>query len=186
MSRNTASSEIVEPYAEALMSLAQSQDLTDQIGQDINSLLSVLGESEELRRFLASPLVKAEVKKSVLQQIAGEQLHPYVLNFLMLLVERRRILFLEGICKQYQALLRKLNQTVLAEVISTVELTEEQQQTITQKVQRMTGAERIELETSINPDLIGGVIIKVGSQVLDASIRGQLRRITNSLMRSAT
>lgn len=186
MSRNTVSSEIVEPYAEALMSLAQSNDLTDQIGQDIGGLLSLLRESEELRRFLASPLIKAEAKQGVLRQAVGEQVHPYVLNFLMLLVDRRRILFLEGICKQYQALLRKLNQTVLAEVISTVELTEEQQQTITQKVQQMTGAERVELETRIEPDLIGGVIIKVGSQVLDASIRGQLRRITNSLMRAAT
>ncbi len=186
MSRNTISSEIVEPYAEALMSLAQSQDLTDQIGQDVDSLLSFLRESEELRQFLASPLVKAELKKAVLRQVTGEQLHPYVLNFLMLLVDRRRIFFLEGICQHYQALLRKLNHTVLAEVISTVDLTEEQQQTITQKVQQMTGAERVELATSIDPDLIGGVIIKVGSQVLDASIRGQLRRITNSLMRAAT
>lgn len=184
MSRNTVSSEIVEPYAEALMSLAQSQDLTDQIGQDVDSILTFLRESEELRQFLASPLVKAEPKKAVLRQVVGE-VHPFVLNFLMLLVDRRRIFFLEGICKQYQALLRKLNQTVLAEVVSTVELSEEQQQTITQKVQQMTGGERVELETSIDPDLIGGVIIKVGSQILDASIRGQLRRITNSLMRSA-
>lgn len=184
MSRNTVSSEIVEPYAEALMSLAQSQDLTDQIGQDVDSILTLLRESEELRQFLASPLVKAEPKKAVLRQVGGE-VHPFVLNFLMLLVDRRRIFFLQGICKQYQALLRKLNQTVLAEVVSTVELTEEQQQTITQKVQQMTGGERVELETSIDPDLIGGVIIKVGSQILDASIRGQLRRITNSLMRSA-
>lgn len=186
MSRNTVSAEIVEPYAEALMSLAQSDELTDQIGQDVSSLLGLLRDSQELRRFLASPLVKAEAKQAVLRQVGGEQLHPYTLNFLMLLVDRRRILFLEGICKQYQALLRKLNQVVLAEVISTVELTEEQRQTITQKVQQMTGAERVEFETSIDPDLIGGVIIKVGSQVLDASIRGQLRRITNSLMRTVT
>jgi len=185
MSRNSFIAEITEPYAEALMSLAKSHNLSDRFGEDVSFILSLLQESDELRQFLGSPLPEANDKKQVLRQIAGEQLHPYMLSFLMLLVDRRRILFLEGICQQYQALLRKLNRTVLAEVSSTVELTEEQQQTVIAKVQQMTDAERVELQTNIDPELIGGVFVKVGSQVLDASIRGQLRRITNSLMKAA-
>lgn len=177
--------EIVEPYAEALMSLAQSQDLSDRFGEDVNFLRGLLQESTDLQQFLESPVVEAQAKQRVLRQIVAEQVHPYMLSFLMLLVDRRRILFLSGICQQYQVLLRRLNRTVLAEVTSTVELTEEQRQTTIQKVQQMSGAERVELETRIDPDLIGGVLIKVGSQVLDASIRGQLRRITNSLMSTA-
>jgi F-type H+-transporting ATPase subunit delta len=102
-----------------------------------------------------------------------------------LLVDRGRILFIEGICKQYQALLRKQNQTVLAEVISTVELNEEQQRSVREKVTAMTNARQVELATKIDPDLIGGVIIKVGSQVVDASIRGQLRRISLRLSSAA-
>jgi F-type H+-transporting ATPase subunit delta len=140
-------------------------------------LLGVLESSEDLKHFLGNPVVSAENKKAVLRQVAGDGLHPYILNFLMLLVERRRILFLEGICKQFQALLRKLNQTVLAEVISAVELSDAQQQAIGEKVKAISGAQQVELDTKLDPDLIGGVIIKVGSQVLDASLRGQLRRI---------
>jgi F-type H+-transporting ATPase subunit delta len=159
------------------MSLAQSNDLTQRLGEDVAALLNLLEESGELRQFLASPIVSAENKKAVLQQIGGEELHPFMKNFLKILVDRRRIVFLEGICKHYQALLRKLNQAVLAEVASAVELTDEQKQSVREKVIAMTSANQVELNTKIDPDLIGGVIIKVGSQVVDASLRGQLRRI---------
>jgi F-type H+-transporting ATPase subunit delta len=74
--------------------------------------------------------------------------------------------------------LRQLNQTVLAEITSAVPLTETQQQAITEKVITLTKAVRVELATKIDSDLIGGVIIKVGSQVIDASLRGQLRRLS--------
>jgi F-type H+-transporting ATPase subunit delta len=89
---------------------------------------------------------------------------------------------LEGICKQYRVLLRDLNQTVLAEIVSAVELSDAQKESVRQKVVEMTSARQVELETHIDPDLIGGVIIKVGSQVIDASLRGQLRRISVRLM----
>lgn len=171
------SAEVLVPYAEALMSVAQANNLIDRIGEDVASLLNLLKESAELQQFLGSPVVKAEDKKAVLGRIGGEQLHPYTRNFLNLLVDRRRIRFLEGICQQFQALLRKLNQTVLAEVTSAVELNEGQQQAVREKVVAMTGAHQVELDARVDPDLIGGVIIKVGSQLIDASLRGQLRRI---------
>lgn len=177
MKGSLLSGEVVEPYAEALMSLAQSNNLVDRIGEDIAGLLNLLKESPELQQFLGNPIVKAEDKKAVVQRIAGEQFHQYTKNFLDILIDRRRILFLEGICKQYQALLRKLNQTVLAEVTSAVELTDEQKQAVREKVMAMTSAHQVDLDTQIDPDLIGGVIIKVGSQLIDASLRGQLRRI---------
>ncbi|MEB3337797.1 MAG: ATP synthase F1 subunit delta [Leptolyngbyaceae bacterium] len=170
--------EVIEPYAQALMSAAQSNNLVDGISADVSFLLNLLEGSQDLAEFLASPIANIESKKAVIQQVAGEQLHPFTRNFLMILIDRRRIAFLEGICKQYQALLRQLNQTVLAEVSSTVELTEAQQQTIREKVIAMTAARQVEIVTKLDPDLIGGVIIKVGSQVIDASLRGQLRRIS--------
>lgn len=169
--------EIIEPYAQALMSVAQEHNITEQIGEDMRGLLNLLENSEELQQFLANPFIVDEDKKNVLGQIAGDNVQPFTRNFLMLLVDRRRILFLEGIAKQYRALLRKLNQTVLAEVTSTVPLTESQQDAVRDKVRAMTTANQVELEMKTDPDLIGGVIIKVGSQVIDASLRGQLRRI---------
>ncbi|NJS09138.1 MAG: F0F1 ATP synthase subunit delta [Microcoleus sp. CSU_2_2] len=174
---STVSTEVLQPYASALMSLAQSNNLTEQFGEDLRSLLSLLKSSEELRLFLASPLVKADDKKAVIDRISGEEMNPLMRNFLRLLVDKGRILFLEGIGEQYLSKLRELNQTVLAEVTSAVPLSDAQQQSVREKVQAMTSARQVEIETKIDADLIGGVVIKVGSQVIDASLRGQLRRL---------
>ncbi|MEG4344583.1 ATP synthase F1 subunit delta [Microcoleus sp. A003_D6] len=171
------STEVLQPYASALMSLAKSNNLSEQFGEDIRSLLNLLENSEELRLFLGSPLVKPQDKKAVIDRIAGDEMNPLMRNFLRLLVDKGRILFLEGIGKKYLTELRELNQTVLAEVTSAVPLSEAQQQTVREKVQAMTSARQVEIETKIDADLIGGVVIKVGSQVIDASLRGQLRRL---------
>ena len=185
MKSSFLNAEIVEPYAEALMSLAQSNHLTDRFGEDVRSLVELLEESQQLQGFLGNPIITTEDKKTVLRKIGGEGTHPYLRNFLMLLADKKRLIFLEGIFQQYLALLRELNQTALAEVTSATELTEAQRQSISDKVKAMTNAQSVEIKTSIDPDLIGGVIIKVGSQVLDASLRGQLRRLGMNLKGAA-
>jgi F-type H+-transporting ATPase subunit delta len=170
--------EILERYAQALLSLAQDSNTVDQVGNDVNSVLGVLKESPDLQEFLDNPLIKPADKKAVMNRILGDSVHPYTRNFIQVLVDRRRIMFLEGICKEFQALLRKLNQTVLAEVTSARELTDDQKNSLREKVLAMTGARQVELETHIDPELIGGVVIRIGSQVIDASLRGQLRRLS--------
>jgi F-type H+-transporting ATPase subunit delta len=182
MKRSLLATEIAKPYAEALMSLARERNLTEQISQDINFLLNLLQGSPELNQFLANPVIKAKAKKAVLQQIVKSQVHPYVVNFLMLLVERRRIAWLQDICQQYQSLLREFKRITLAEVIAAVEPTEAQRQAIAQRVKEIAGAQQVELKTRIDPDLIGGFILKIGSQVIDLSIRGQLRRLARTLL----
>jgi F-type H+-transporting ATPase subunit delta len=171
----------VEPYAEALMSLAKEQGLVEALDHDVQLVLGSLQGSEELRHFLAVPLIKGNAKKSAINSLFGEQVNPLTLKFLMLVVDRGRIAFLQPICAQFQNLLREMNQIALADVTSAVPLTDEQQETLRRKVMDMTSARGVELAIKVNPDLIGGVIIKVGSQVVDASIRGQLRRLTSNL-----
>ncbi len=182
MKNKSFSQAIVEPYAEALMALAKEQNLVETFGQDIQFILTTLTESEDLRKLLNAPLIPESVKKDLLISLFSTQVSVSVASFLGILVERRRILFLEAICLKFQALLRQMNQVALAEISSAIPLTEAQQETLKLKVKELTGANSVELSIKLNPDLIGGVIIKVGSQVIDASIRGQLRRLSSSLM----
>ncbi|MBD1846475.1 F0F1 ATP synthase subunit delta [Cyanobacteria bacterium FACHB-63] len=184
MADNILRSEVLDPYAQALMSLGKSNDLVDRFGEDVSNILDTLNGSQDLKDFVANPLAKGELKKEVLSQVFGEAVHPFMRNFIMLLVDRRRVIFLEGICQQYLKLLRQFRQTVLAEVTSTVELSDDQKNAVRDKVKAMTKANSVDIETKIDPELIGGVIIKVGSQVIDASLRGQLRRITLRLASS--
>jgi F-type H+-transporting ATPase subunit delta len=181
MSEALISSEIAEPYAQALMSVAQQNNLTEQFGDSFRQLISLMEESEEFSAFVANPIIKAEDKKSVLRRVMGDSANPYLINFLMLLIDKRRIIFLKQVAEQYLSLLRKLNQTVLAEAIAAKELTDSQKQAVIDRVKAISKAQNVELKTSVDPSLIGGVIIKIGSQVIDASLRGQLRRISMSL-----
>ncbi len=182
MASNTATAAVSRPYAEALMSLAQSNNVADKFDSDVRSLLNLLKESEPLQKFFANPFIDGEDKKGVISKILSDDTNPMFRNFLMLLVDRRRIILLEDIAQEYLTQLRELNQIVLAEVISAVPLTDEQKQTIKEKVKSIEpNAREVELDSKIDSDIIGGVIIKVGSQVVDSSLRGQLRRLTLNL-----
>jgi F-type H+-transporting ATPase subunit delta len=181
MKTSVLSAEIVEPYAQALMSVAQTNNQIDQLGEDIRYLVSLMENSPELRAFVANPIVKEADKKSVLRQVVGGNTNQFLINFLMLLVDKRRIVFLGAICQKYLELLRKLKNTVLAEVTSTTELSAEQQHSVIEKVRAITNAQAVEIKNNVDPSIIGGVIIKVGSQVFDSSLQGQLRRISLNL-----
>jgi len=176
------SAAITEPYAEALLSLAQTQGLVNRFKDDVGLVLESLANSPELSTFLGNPLIKAEPKKAVLRQLFGDKVHSYFLNFLLVLVDRRRVFVTTEICQQYLALVRKLENIVLAEVTTTVELSDSQREAVINKVKAITGATGVELSCQLDPSLIGGVIVKIGSQILDASLRGQLRRLSNSLL----
>ncbi|GBF80151.1 ATP synthase F1 subunit delta [Aphanothece sacrum] len=175
------STQVAEPYAQALMSLAQSQQSIESLGEDCRSLLELWNNSPDLREFINSPVTNEENKKAVLRRVLGDNANTYLTNFIMLLIDKRRLVYLPEICQQYLALLRKLTNTVLAEVSSAQALSEEQRSAVCEKIKQLTQAQSIELQTTVDPDLIGGVVIKVGSQVFDASLRGQLRRISLNL-----
>lgn len=176
-----AISEVAAPYAQALLSIAKSKDSVDAISQIAADFLNLLKESEGLSTFLANPIANSEAKRGVITKVLGDETNTEMKNFLLLLVDKGRIYLAEPILQQFQAQVRELKQTVLAEVTSAIELSNEQKETVRQKVLSITQANAVELETSVDPDLIGGVIIQIGSQVLDASLRGQLRRISLQL-----
>lgn len=172
-----ATSEVASPYAQALLSIAQSKNSIDELNQTAGEFLALLKGSDELSQFLANPIANKEAKRGVINKVLGDDANQQMKNFMMLLVDKSRIALVQPILEEFRSLVRALQQTVLAEVISAVELTDEQKETVRQKVQGMTKAKSVELSTQVDSDLIGGVIVKIGSKVLDASIRGQLRRI---------
>jgi len=172
--------QVADPYAEALLSIAQQQNLVEALGEDIRSILATTQQNPQLIPYLASPVVSAEDKKSLLQKAFG-QAHPMVLNTLLLLTDRRRIMFLEPMCQRYLERLRQLNQIALAEVTSVVALSPQQQQTLRERLKQLNQVNDVELEMKQDPSLVGGMVVKVGSQVIDLSLRGQLRRMALQL-----
>lgn len=183
MKTDTINRQIAEPYATALMALAQDQNLVDGIAQDMQGILAAVNGSADLCRLLASPIMPDRIKKQVWQTLFPD-LQPLTRNFISLLIDKGRIMFLRDIATEFQALVRAQKNIALAEVTTATPLSEAQITALKQKVMEITGAQAVEVEIAIDPSLIGGVVIKLGSQIIDASIKGQLRRISSRLLAS--
>ena len=174
---------IVEPYAEALLELAVSTNTLDEVNNDMNIVSQFLSNSADLEKFLSNPLVSQEAKKKVVNDILGEQISPSTLKFLMVLVDRGRIAFLDAVAQKYLEMSYKQASIEIATVTSAVQLSS-QQKDLVEKLKKVTGAEQVKLQLKVNPELIGGFIVEVGSKLIDTSIAGQLKQI-NSLLSSA-
>jgi len=169
------------PYAEALLELAKSNDSLKETTNDMNIVSQFLANSSDLKKFLGNPLVTKEAKKNVVKDILGEQIDGSTLKFLLLLVERGRIEILESIAQKFLELSFKQESIEIAKITSSIQLSAQQQKEIAEKLKVITGAKQIKLALKVDPTLIGGFTIEVGSKMIDTSIRGQLRQISSLL-----
>jgi F-type H+-transporting ATPase subunit delta len=174
-------SKVAEPYAEALIDLAIKKDSLKEITNDINIISQFLLNSKELKKFLKNPLMSRKAKQNVIKDILAEQIGDEVLKFLLLLINRDRIGELEGIIEKFLELSYKKESIEIAKITSSVQLTAQQQQKIAEKLKTISGAKQITLALKVDPKLIGGFTVEIGSKLIDTSIRGQLRQISNLL-----
>jgi len=172
---------IVEPYAEALLELANSNESLKETTNDMNIVSQFLVNSTDLKKFLGNPLITREAKKNVIKDILGEQVNAKTLTFLMLLVDRGRISLLDTIAQRFLELSYKNERIEIAKITSSIQLSAEQQKNIAEKLKTITGAKQIKLALKVDPTLIGGFTVEIGSKLIDTSIRGQLRQISSLL-----
>ena len=172
---------IVEPYAEALLELANSNDSLKETTNDMNIVSQFLVNSSDLKKFLGNPLITREAKKNVIKDILGEQINPTTLTFLMLLVDRGRISLLDTLAQRFLELSYKTEKIEIAKITSSIQLSADQQKNIAEKLKAITGAKQIKLALKVDPALIGCFTVEIGSKLIDTSIRGQLKQISNLL-----
>ena len=172
---------IVEPYAEALLELANSNESLKETTNDMNIVSQFLVNSSDLKKFLGNPLITREAKKNVIKDILGEQINPKTLTFLMLLVDRGRISLLDTLAQRFLELSYKTEKIEIAKITSSIQLSADQQKNIAEKLKTITGAKQIKLALKVDPALIGGFTVEIGSKLIDTSIRGQLKQISNLL-----
>jgi F-type H+-transporting ATPase subunit delta len=174
-------SKVAEPYAEALLDLAKSNDSLKETTNDMNIVSQFLANSSDLKKFLGNPLITRDAKKNVVKDILGEQISGNTLKFLLLLVTRNRIEVLESIAQKFLELSYKQESIEIAKITSSIQLSAEQQKQIAEKLKVITGAKQIKLALKIDPKLIGGFTIEIVSKMIDTSILGKLKQISNLL-----
>ncbi len=139
--------------------------------------------SDELQRVLANPAIPLEERISVARKVFASISEP-VLNLVLLLLKRGRIEQLPRVAAEFRRLDDRRNNIVHATVTSAAPLKADEVKAIAARLEELTGS-RVDLETSVDPDLLGGVVVRVGDRLIDGSVRGRLERLRNQLASGA-
>jgi F-type H+-transporting ATPase subunit delta len=164
-------------YALALFELAEEQDALDVVAGDLEGLKSLLAESSELRRLIRSPVLTREEQARALEALADRAgFSELTRRFLGLLAHQRRVFALPEMVNAFEVMLAKHRGEVGAELISAVPLSKEQVAAVREQLGKAIG-QKVRLTAAVDPDLLGGLIVRVGSRMIDASLRTKLRQL---------
>ena len=174
-------SDVAERYASAFFDLAQDEGAQDALESDMRDLRRALSESADLRRLAASPVIDADDKARAMAAVLDKGgAHPLTRNLVALLAKNARLFALDGVAAAFLDRAAKARGEVSAEAITAHELTDEQHKALRAQIEKSVG-KAVNLETRVDPSLLGGLIVKVGSRMLDSSLKTKLARLQSRL-----
>ena len=184
MADDFRTTEVGGRYAQALFDLAEETGVLDAVRADLASLKAAWLESADLRRLATSPVIGADDQAKGLAAIADKaKFNAVTRNLLGLVAKNGRAVDLPGIIAGFEALYAKKTGVVAAEVVSAVELTAAQSKKIQSELRAALGRDP-ELTTRVDPSILGGLKVKVGSKLFDASLKTKLDQMTYALKRA--
>ena len=175
--------EIARVYASALFGAAKDKGKLDSIREQLGAFADALSENRELQLFFFSPYFSSAEKGEGLRKAVADA-EPELLNFLLLLIEKHRMPVIFRIRRQFDALWAKENKRLGVTVTSAVELDPEIAERIGKEIEEQTG-NTVELQSEVDADILGGLVVQVGNMVLDTSIRNRLEKLRKSVASAA-
>jgi F-type H+-transporting ATPase subunit delta len=161
-------------YAEAGFQIGRADGTLDDWERDLAAVSELLAD-DEVRRVLQHPVIPYEAKERLLQKAAGG-VRPEVLNLVLLMIRRGRPRAIEPMIGHFGALLRAERGIVLAEIRTALPLEDEQRQAVITRLGELTG-ETVEMNEVVDESLIGGIAVRIGDRLYDASVRNRLERL---------
>ena len=174
--------EIAAVYARSLFEVAKEQDKLDEIREQLSQFADTLSETRELQVFFFSPYFSTQEKEDGLDRTISDA-DPIFLNFLKLLVQNHRMPVVFRVRRAYDELWEEENKLLPVRVTSAVELDENTVRQIGDRISEQTGR-RVELSAHVEPDILGGIVVRVGNAVLDASVRNRLEQLRKQVARA--
>jgi F-type H+-transporting ATPase subunit delta len=174
--------EIARVYARSLFEVAKEQDKLDVVREQLGQFAEALDANRELAIYFFSPYFSTQEKQDGLGTLL-EGVDPVVENFLELLIENHRMPAIFRVHRAYESLWEQENQLLPVTVTSAVALDEATVKSIGDAIGQQTG-QKIELTANVDPDVLGGLIVRVGNSILDASIRNRLENLRRSVAHS--
>jgi len=176
---------VARRYAKALFALAKKagKKAPAEYGQDLEAFASVLEASPDLLKVFANPVIVTKDKKAVLAGVVAKlSLKPIVANFLSLLADKERLANVLEVSAYYRTLLDEAEGVLRGQLVTAYALTEPRQDQIKSKLEKQSG-KKLVLSFAVDTAILGGVLLRVGDKVLDASLRAQLEILKEQIKR---
>jgi F-type H+-transporting ATPase subunit delta len=171
-------------YARALLDVAVQQGDPEAVRRELREATALLAAQEELRSALLSPALPGEARKKLVEAVWGGRASKLMARLMALLAERGRIGVLEAIEESFGALWNAHRGAVAAEAVSAAPLDEAQTRALVETLRQATGKE-VELQTTTDAALLGGLVVKMAGRTYDGSVRGRLRSLRDRLVGQA-
>tara|TARA_R110001592_G_scaffold20926_9_gene84658 strand:- start:43437 stop:44033 length:597 start_codon:yes stop_codon:yes gene_type:complete len=172
-------------YAGALIDLAEKSKSVDKIQSDLTALENMIHDSADLAEVITSPLVSREKQASAMDALAVKaKLDPLTKNFVGVLVQNRRLGALPGAIKAYKRIVAEKSGQVEVSLETAVKLTAAQAKEFQKKIEKALGRS-VSVEEKVTPEIMGGVIVTIGSYMIDDSVRRKLERLGVALKSNA-
>jgi F-type H+-transporting ATPase subunit delta len=175
--------EIAAVYGRSLFEAAQDADKLEDVRDQLGQFADALASDHDLQVFFFSPYLSSEEKKDGLHK-AVTDVDPLVLNFLELLIENHRMPALMRTRQEFERLWDEENQLLPVRITSAVELDDAVVEHIGERIGEQTGR-KVELSSDVDPDVLGGLVVRVGNTILDASVRNRLEQLRKQVATSA-
>ncbi len=166
-------------YAQAVFEIASESDELERWLDDLTQLADSI-TNDEFRQTLSAPRISMSQKEALIRESLGSSVGPLGLNLMALLASRGLVDMLPGIADVFQEMLDAHQGIERAEVVSAVSLTDEQQHQVTQMLNDLSGKD-VRLTTRVDPEILGGLVIRVGDKVMDGSARARLQNMRREL-----
>jgi F-type H+-transporting ATPase subunit delta len=167
-------------YARALFDAAKDRDRLARVREDLADFVAAVDEVPELRALLRDPVLDPKEKADALDSIL-DGVDELVRNFLLLVAEKNRTAQIEEIVREFDRLVAAEERRLEVELTTAFELSDKEAKTIVAQIEKASGRQ-VDATRSVDPDLIGGLIVQAGSMRVDASVRGRLNRLRQDLV----
>lgn len=171
---------VAKRYATALFEVSKENNNVDKYQSQLQLLADIFKDEPQLRTILQHPKVTQDEKKDILSSILSKVVDQEVINFLYILIDKSRERYIEDIIHQYNELANNYNNIEKTLVVSAVSLTLEEVQVLTEKLSKAFN-KNIVIENKIDPEVIGGMLVKIGDRVIDGTIKGKLTALRGQL-----
>ena len=171
---------IADRYAQALFEVGEETHTTSELYQELKQLVDILNENKDLYNFLKSPLIGREDKKNVMKNIFENQLSKNMNNFLKIVIDKDRMSAIENIKESYKSLLNDKNNILEGTVVTAVSLNEQEIKDL-EKNLSIKYNKNVTLNNVVDETILGGVLVKLGNEEIDGTVKTRLAKIKNQL-----